>query len=594
VQLNRNWTAFLAFTIALTLSSVVRADEPIRIVAGLHSADKLLDDLEYIIVEKAGAKKSWEENIFPNIEIFLEGVDTTFPVRRDMLLDKERGNYNQFIIPITNLDGFLLDNLDPIGIIAERDRRDRELYELTGDIYEGWLRVLHRPKVVILSPEKTDIPKGMPHPYRLHKELVDANYLVFAELLNKADGIESRRKIFETFRDNTIKALEQLEDESDAAFQLRVQQKKNQLSLLGLWVAELKHFRYGLTIDQKAHTGTSSVLFSPLPDTRLAKSVGELGTKASQFAAAKRPEDSVMSLRLNIPVDDIRVKEVQQVYELSRPVLDAAIDENEGPTAVEKAASKEIASLLNDVLVASTSTDGIDAFAEIYPAGEFHTAVVGVECKGQDKILELVKKLPEAVSVLTVKMDADKVGDLAIHHIQIGDALPGSLKDFYGPSGDIYVAVSDTAFWFSGGENALKDLKSTIESVTSAEDVKPDGKMVDLMMKTAPMLEAIYQLQQEEDLGLVDILLNRAKAQRKSLQKDKKRKTEESESRVAALADFEWEETAIKALTGSSDTLTLIIEKNEDGDIEGTSVGEEGILKAVGKIIAKFADENLN
>jgi hypothetical protein len=145
-----------------------------RLVMGMGSAEKVLSSLEYLVDKLAGKNRAWINNIQPNLEIFLIGVSTELPVRFDMILDPKHGGQMQTIVPIADLNEFLADNLEPIDIIAEQDRKDRNLYELTGTVYEGWLRYLPKPTpYAIFFPQKEALPKDMPHPEVQHQDLAE-------------------------------------------------------------------------------------------------------------------------------------------------------------------------------------------------------------------------------------------------------------------------------------------------------------------------------------------------------------------------------------------------------------------------------------
>src|SRR5690606_14271852 len=112
--------------LCVTAASPVRAeDPPPRVVVVLKSSDALLADLEHVIAGQAGKKKEWENNVLPNIEIFLFGVDRAQPVRYDQIMGGEGGRREQAIVPVPpkDLKLFISDNLDPIDIIAKKDKK---------------------------------------------------------------------------------------------------------------------------------------------------------------------------------------------------------------------------------------------------------------------------------------------------------------------------------------------------------------------------------------------------------------------------------------------------------------------------------------
>ncbi|REJ72020.1 MAG: hypothetical protein DWQ29_22165, partial [Planctomycetota bacterium] len=68
---------------------------------------------------------------------------------------------------------------------------------------------------------------------------------------------------------------------------------------------------------------------------------------------------------------------------------------------------------------------------------------------------------------------------------------------------------------------------------------------------------------------------------------------EEPSETAQMLKDFQWREAAIEALTGENDKLHILLERSEDGNLSGEGSSAPGILKMIGELIAKFADENL-
>ena len=71
-----------------------------------------------------------------------------------------------------------------------------------------------------------------------------------------------------------------------------------------------------------------------------------------------------------------------------------------------------------------------------------------------------------------------------------------------------------------------------------------------------------------------------------------KKRNEESETEQM-LKDFEWREAAIAALAGENDKIHILLQRSEEGEITGEATSASGVLKTIGELIAKFADENL-
>jgi len=75
---------------------------------------------------------------------------------------------------------------------------------------------------------------------------------------------------------------------------------------------------------------------------------------------------------------------------------------------------------------------------------------------------------------------------------------------------------------------------------------------------------------------------------------DKPGKKKDEDRRVSrnALQNFKWHDTAIKALEGGKDVVTLEV-KRDGNALLGEMKAEEGVMTAIGKVIAKFAVEML-
>lgn len=578
------------FLLAYSLghSQELQAQKPSRIVAGLKSAQQLLDDMEFILVEMADKADSWENNVFPNIDIFLIGVDYENPVRFDVMLDVERGQYLQAIIPVSDRDEFLQDNLDPIGIIPERTRSDRDLYELTGNVYEGWLRVLKDPEYHLISPKKEDIPKDMPHPKLQHEEFAEGKHLAFAQLKND-DAVADREKIYAKFHTEILESIEKRPDESREGFDLRKKLAEQQSRLMGQYFAESKQTKIGIQVDREEKTLKGDLTFIALAETQLGKSIDRLKESRDRFASITA-EDPVMDLHLDIPMDETRQNEYRTAFEMMEPVLVQKIDEDEGASDEQKAGRKQLIKWLLDAFKTSV-TDRTNGFAQVTKSGEHHTIVAGIEYSSQEKALQIIKDIPTAMPSWKVEMEMDESAGVKIHKISLGDDVPQAIKDFFGDSGEVFVAAGEELIFISGGDSGLDKLKDAVKLAIEDDSEEATDALLDMKMHAQPIIKLLYDLKQEKDLGLLEMLRQR-RTERK--QEQGKEVNEERKKRADSLAAFEWEPAAIESLEGEDDLIVAEIKLTDAGTLTGAATANSGILKAFGVLVAKFADENLS
>ncbi|MEZ5943991.1 MAG: hypothetical protein R3C18_21555 [Planctomycetaceae bacterium] len=602
----------LAFVLAgctLLAGVTLAEDKPTHIVAGVSGANDVLRDLKYIVVELAKKDDAWENVVEPNITIFLIGVDEARPVRFDALLDDSAEFRTLPMIPISNLKDFLNDNLNPIGIIPKRNRRDKDLYELTGDVMTGWLR--HLPDggaYAVISKEQNDVPKDMEHPAESHKELVEKGYLLFAHLKNEPETAEGRAKAFGTFSSNVTDGIQKRPDETKEAYELRKIWSKQQMDQLRQWFVECGEFEAGLTIDSEAKQSVADLLFSALPDTDLSKAIGKLGSEPSYFAAVEAPENAVASLRMHFWLNPSMSERYKEIYSLTKPVAEQIIQKDEEASDEVKAARVEFSNLLLKIMTESVDVGVVDLFADLAPSGNAHNLLLGVRCSGQESITEALKVFPKTEKDVEFTADVAEVEGVKIHQLKLTKSVGASLKEFYGETaGTIYFGVGPEAFWVASGDNALEHLKATITKVSTAEKGESDNVLASMHVQALPLVKLLDGMASEEGgLDLLEEMRKRGllapKAEEaKDDKKDDSKKGEESkdrtqrrQQRTQQLQNFKWRPIALEELAKQDGTFDFEFKRTSEGTLTGKATSSEGLLRTFGALIAVFAEENLN
>lgn len=579
---------------------------PTRVVIVVSSADAFLADVEHMVSDLGGDPKGWEKNVFPNIDIFLYGVDRGKPIRFDQVIDAQSGQRTLFMVPLvdkTGLNDFIKDNLDPIGIVAKPVKRgDKTYYQLgTGkpeDVYSGWMRVAH--DYAHISSQDYDVPAGIAAPDVSHKLLMDAGYDLAVQLSNADTTLDQRQASFAKFRENTLAGVKKRLNETKEAFALREKNSQQQLETMERLFVESSELTIGWTTDGKKNTGGKEgearkqsegrghLALSAVAGTALETTLKAQAVKPGYFQNIKSADNAVLSGRLNFTLDDLLKKQFSESYELSHPVNHQKIDATEGLTDTQKAARKEINDYLFAMLDAGLELGAVDGVVEVTPQESgTHAFLFGIRSADGTKATEIVSLLPDAKQGWKTELDVDSEGEVKIHKLTITEAYPKALQDFFGQSGEFYVGTGPEAVWISGGENALQAMKDGINAVATPAE-KPDPVIARLDLKLLPVLQVFKGLRDE---GVLDLM---QKLQAKSPEEEPAEEGAEKPGSETAkmLQDFEWREAAIEALTGANDKLHMHLERVED-HLEGTTTTAEGLLKMLGVLIAKFAKENL-
>ncbi|MCB9952482.1 MAG: hypothetical protein H6824_16025 [Planctomycetaceae bacterium] len=601
----------LAFAVAgciLFAGATLAEDKPTHIVAGISGADDVLRDLKYIVVDLAKKDDAWEDVVEPNITIFLIGVDEARPVRFDALLDDSAEFRTVPMIPISNLKDFLNDNLNPIGIIPKRSRRDKDLYELTGSVMEGWLR--HLPDggaYAVISKELSDVPKDMEHPSESHKELVEKGYLLFAHLKNEPETAEGRAKAFGTFSSNLTDAIQKRPDETKEAFELRKVWSKQQMDQLRQWFVECGEFEAGLKVDMEGKQSVADLLFSALPGTDLSKGIEKLASEPSYFAPVQQPENAVASLRLHFSLNPAMSERYKEIYTLTKPVAEQIIQRDKEASDEVKAARVEFSNLLLKIMTESVDVGVVDLFADLAPSGDHHNLLLGVRCSGQDSITEALKVFPKTEKDVEFTADVAEVEGVKIHQLKLTKNVGASLKEFYGETaGTIYFGVGPEAFWVASGDNSLEHLKATITKVRTAEKGESDNVLASVHVQALPLVKLLDGMATEEGgLDLLEemrkrgLLAPKAEAAKEEKKDDKKGeeskdRTQRRQQRTQQLQNFKWRPIALEELAKQDGTFDLEFKRTSEGTLTGKATSSEGLLRTLGALIAVFAEENLN
>ncbi|WP_417851629.1 hypothetical protein [Thalassoglobus sp.] len=585
---------------SLAPSEAAAQEEEIRVISGLGSSELLIGDLEHIVSKVAGRDDSFQDNIFPNIDIFLYGVDPAKGVRLDPIFSEKHGMELQLIVPIADLDEFLNDNLDPIGIESKRDRRDRDLYELSGTVYEGWLRSLKDPEYIVMFPRKEAIPKGMGHPAKLHEELVKKGYLLFAKLDNSKSKLETRKSAFEKMQTTSLDGIEKRPDETEKAYELRKAVLKQQLSVLQQWFVESQETVLGGKLDREKNVALTELFFSAIEKTQLQEDILRVRDEPSYFTPVETVEKSLLATRVNFMFSDDVVASLKEIYQLSETVAKEQVEEDKSVSEGEKKSRIRSAGLLKEVLQQSAELGVLDAFLDIIPSGDAHTFLVGVRCQGQEQILKSIDELPASREGWKVEKDVAEVEGVKIHKLDLGAKAPKALAELYGEShGVIYLAASDKAFWMAFGATAKDELSKRIKAVRTAKDVKSSSVVFSMEAQVGPLVKSMNNLFKDES-SVIGEMVNRRQASRAERKKVKgEEKTDEAEGdrparqAAGAFLTFDWVDKVVGTMEGENDTVSLMMKVNEKGEIIGTGKLHQGILKAVGVLLANFADENL-
>ena len=546
-----------------------------KITVMLIGTDEFLDDIKFItLLAGEKGKKEWP-NVKGTLDYFLSGVDGTKPIRVDVLtggantetvlhvpIGKKKGN--DFADFRTNLGTF--------GFAIAKQKAN--LFKLTLAVQPPqifWMR--YQNGYASIAEKQAHVPANIPNPSIAVQPLVKRGFDVAANLENAADGQDSRKKQFQSIRDNLTDALKLKKDEEADEFEIRKLVLDQQLDELQRFYVQSEKMILGWTTDVAKKEGWLDIELTPIKDTELDKSVNLFNNAASFFVNVERNPNAILSARLNHPLDEMRKAHLLEFFKLIRPNTKRRIDKGDKRTDDEKTARKQITDLMIDLLEQGTDGGIVDGFLEVTQIDEKKTLVGGIKIPDGAKAFEIMKLVTAAAADLKVKLEIEKVGDVSIHSVSIPEDDKIKVQELLGKIDVFYAGTSKDSLWIAAGDKALESLKAAIEKVRAPAKEGVESPAVETFVKLGPWIKYLDKRRQRLDKENAG----------KELTEPEKTQRKESDQR---------RQNALKSFAEGHDTITFQLNR-VDKHIEGKLIIGEGIFRFMGNEIAKFSEETL-
>jgi hypothetical protein len=576
--------------------------QPIRVTTYIASAQNVLDDLNYMVSELAGEPGIWEEKVYPNIDIFLIGLDFNQPIRFDGYLDPDHDKRNVLMLPLAEGDAkiFLDENLEPIGIFNNRLEADGRppkgvFWELESDpaapVFDGWMRSAHG--YGFISPVESDLPKTIEAPDATHAHLVERGVDLAIELISPQPNEADRVASFNRIREKILGALEPYDDETAEEFEVRSLIVNQQFERLEVLFTQTNAMSAAWTLNDGM--GLLEVLVDPAAGTQLESDFQSSQNRESFFARVPTQENGVLSGRLNMLLSDTLKEHFSTFYTQAIPAVHGQIDEREGYTPEQRQARKDAMGILLQMLADNAADGNVDAFVEISAAGnDQHTMVSGLTFASSDPISELLQAIVKFGEGWTLEENVTTIGNVTVHKLHAGGDYPVSLAEFFGPDGDYYVGVDGTHVWVAAGVNSLDALTTAIGQVTDETREPAPIPLFQLDFQVRPIVKMAHAWEGESAVDLMAFFKKGGFAnQTRERENAANTGDDEEEPLTEAFKDFNWQQIMLDTLEGSEARVETTFKFDAEASIIGRTVIETDVLEAVGEIIAEFADEQL-
>lgn len=514
-----------------------------------NAAELMKDFQATMLLCSPADQKQWPE-LEKYLDVFLIGIDRTVPARLDTITTHPIDRY-VLSVPVPNdamLKRFRLENLDPLGINAKREAG--LLWKLTG-AFTGFMRV--KNKYASIAEYKDDIPAVMPDPIVQVANLLALNADAVFEgtnVENVEGALESRRASYAIRRKDALAKLKKADKETADEFTIRKEVAGANADEAERLYVEAKLVLLAATIDSPMKQARLALKSIPLAKTPFEASVKRIHEKPDRFAAIEPFASPILSGRINLPLDEMRIAYIQKITAAMKTRSLNEIEAEKDRNADEKAAAKKIVELFYAMVDDGAKSELLNGFVESRSnASGKNTFVWGVVPKDGNVVIEMLELLPKSGKGNSAELNVDSEGDVKIHKMVMPASVRADAKAFFGEE-TAYVGTAKDSLWLAIGEDGLKELKAAIKKSSEAKPADPKAPFVNGMIKLGPWTELLHK-------------------------------------RWGTTGNVKVRERAVAAFKGGDDILTIQLTRTDD-TIEGMIKLMPGLLRFVGSSMAEF------
>jgi hypothetical protein len=513
------------------------------------------------------------------LEAFIQdismGMDIARPIRVDILVGDGPLNYLVWL-PYPEPDEFL-ENLDSIGFPTFQQPGQPDLYVIDIDdgLEQGWLLMLDEPKYAALAMTTADdnattkrqvLAAGNPAPTFVRLNELGASIL--ATLSNSGLSVDSqakRRESFNELRAEDLDAIKKRPAESTPEFELRKGTSSIFYNELERIYVEAASGNIWSLLDKATAQLSISFDAAGIAETSLAESVAQFGQAPDAFAGIQRLEGSVLSGRLNVPIDSLRQKSAADFLTLLTTDIQSRIESSEILQDAEKVATQNIYNDVVKVFRDGFASGNINGFVEAIHDGTAFTLVGAVSAPGSAQLTETLKQLPLARAGNTVELNFATTDDITIHKIRLAQGFVEQADQIFGVGCEFLIGVGREQFWLATGPGSAELLASKITEAGAEAEASQIALSLDA--KLSPWVNRLNELAQER--GMPDAVEERAAWRDDLLQLKQLSESLASEDQLSL--------SLVRAAEKLSGALTL----------------NRGLLTFVGRQISRMTKENL-
>jgi hypothetical protein len=457
------WGCVLALLLAFSLETA-QAQLMSLTVTGV---DNVLDTVKYGLT--MAGKKDMADQLQGLIDAYLpegfKGLDTKKPL--GIYLNKFPTDPNAppvvFYLPITNEADFLA-LLEKANITPSKPEKGIRSFGVPFTGQQMYLTFKNNYAYASLDEDELKNPAD---PSKFASKL-PANALLYQHLGFNEIPKEHKDKFLAEIDKNIKAEKEKKPQENDTEYQFRLMGMNYTRQAVEHVILDSKSLDITLLLDKNQHLFTFDSVLTANTGSRLQEEMQALNGSKSQFTSIL--DSAPASLVYHGAVSDLVRKDMDRF--LDTVVKKAIADEK---SLMKKAIAEKIYQVIEPTLKSKTYELALSMRST--GDGQPMTALGALHVADGKKIEELVKGLIVEMKERErqfIKVDADKVGDVNIHVINVpaDDKGAKDLTDAFGAA-QIAIAFHNDAIVIGLGKNSIEEVKRVVSSINQGNSANP-------------------------------------------------------------------------------------------------------------------------
>lgn len=515
-----------------------------RITAVARDSDLAVEFIRETIGISGSANRPQAESLIELVDVFLIGVAPARPLRIDLLTGPEPSR-SRLSVPVANFRNFRNNNLVPAGIPVARIAGEPGMYRLGGQqgaAFDGYMRYLdEEPRTAEIVEAREDLDAAVGGPL-----VLAAGFDGAVRLESDAAGVEARRLRYVESRERTLNDLRRREDETAAEFRLRKLLTGQRLEDYEQFYAEASRASADVGFDFEADTATVDVSLAAHEGTELASAIADVPNRPSLFGGVTPVGGAIARGRLTWIVTPSQRPRWQAALDAYRPVVNESLESDTTDTVGVRKATDAVFGHL-DRVIAGGFLDGVFDWGT---DGGAETLVCAFRTVDAASLTEAVRAVT-ATSLAEI-VGEEGVGDTITFELRLDRARFDRYAETFG-SREMTLEVGPEVSVIAAGSGRAARAKAVLAQV-GGDDPRP-GTLIDFSGRLSRLVPLARSLR----TGLV-----------------------EEETR----------EMLDESLAADDDTVEARLVS--DGEtVEGGVTARRGLLGFVGRLLARFARENL-